>query len=225
MECTTKKYVKRRRYDETTVNDICRRLRGGESLLRISKDPKMPSQRTLSDWVAKNHLGFAERYLNAKRVSAHFLAETALEEAYNSANDFYLDDDGRPVFDGHHVQRSKLIIDTIKWEVGKMLPKLYGDKITQELDVTGDLAMLLESASNRDKGLPRPIDVDFEVVPQREQPVEELAALPDSASSAGATGEDPAPASHHHYLRGLKSAPSTPSNHRRNRRGRRRPTS
>ncbi len=225
MECTTKKYVKRRRYDETTVNDICRRLRGGESLLRISRDPEMPSQRTLSDWVAKNHLHFAERYLNAKRVSAHFLAEKALEEAYNSANDFYLDDDGRPVFDGHHVQRSKLIIDTIKWEVGKMLPKLYGDKITQELDVTGDLAKLLESASNRDKGLPRTIDVDFEEVPQREQPVEELAALPDSASSAGATGEDPAAASHHHYLRGLKSAPSTPSNHRRNRRGRRPPTS
>jgi len=225
MESTMTKHVRKRRYDETTVEEICRRLRAGESLLRISRDSDMPSQRTLSDWVAKNHLGFAERYLNAKRVSAHFLAEGALEEAYNSAEDFYLDDDGRPVFDGHHVQRSKLIIDTIKWEVGKMLPKLYGDKITQELDVTGDLAKLLESASNRDKGLPRPIDVDFEEVPQREQPVEELAALPDSASSAGATGEDPAAASHHHYLRGLKSAPSTPSNHRRNRRGRRPPTS
>jgi len=157
-------------------------------------------------------------------VSAHFLAEGALEEAYNSAEDFYLDDDGRPVFDGHHVQRSKLIIDTIKWEVGKMLPKLYGDKITQELDLSGDLAKLLESASNRDKGLPRPIDVDFEEVPQREQPVEELVALPDT-SLAGATGEDLAAASHHHYLRGLKSAPSTPSNHRRNRRGRRPPAS
>ncbi len=184
----------------------------------------MPSQRTLSDWVAKNHLGFAERYLNAKRIAAHFLAERALEEAYNSAQDFYLDDDGRPVFDGHHVQRSKLIIDTIKWEVGKMLPKLYGDKITQELDVTGDLAMLLKSASNRDKGLPRPIDVDFEEVKQ-EEPVKELTALPDSASSAGATGEDPAAASHHHYLRGLKSAPSTPSNHRRHHRKRRPPAS
>ncbi len=106
-----------------------------------------------------------------------------------------------------------------------MLPKLYGDKITQELDVTGDLAMLLESASNRDKGLPRPIDVDFEEVPQREQPVKELAAPPDSASSAGATGEDPAAGPHHHYMRGLKSAPSTPSNHRRKHHGRRPPTS
>lgn len=52
----------------------------GESLFRISKDPRMPNQRTLSDWVAKNHLGFAERYLEAKRIAAHFLAERALEE-------------------------------------------------------------------------------------------------------------------------------------------------
>ena len=56
--------------------------------------------------------------------------------------------------DGHHVQRSKLIVDTIKWEVSKMLPKLYGDIITQELDITGDLGQLLEAASNRDNGLP-----------------------------------------------------------------------
>ena len=147
----------RPRYDETTVDAICQRIRAGESLLRISRDREMPSQRTLSEWVAKNHLGFAAKYLDAKRVAAHFLAEKALEEAYNSAHDFYLDDEGRPVFDGHHVQRSKFIIDTIKWEVSKMLPKLYGDKLTQELGLTGDLAKMLEAASNRDTGLPPPI--------------------------------------------------------------------
>lgn len=126
------KAVARPNYDEATVERICERLRAGESLLRISRDPDMPSQRTLSDWVAKDHMGFARKYLESKRVAAHFLAERALEEAFNAANDYYLDDDGRPVFDGHHVQRSKLIVDTIKWEVSKMLPKLYGDKLTQE---------------------------------------------------------------------------------------------
>ena len=45
-----------------------------------------------------------------------------------------------------------------------MLPKLYGDIITQELDITGDLAQLLEAASNRDNGLPPPIDVEFKKV-------------------------------------------------------------
>ena len=127
----------------------------------------MPSQRTLSDWVARNHLGFAEKYLEAKRISAHFLAEKALDEAYNAADDFYVDDEGRPVFDGHHVQRSKLIIDTIKWEVSKMLPRIYGDKVTQEFGVSGDLAQLLESATNRDKGLPPPIEVDYETVTRK----------------------------------------------------------
>ena len=134
------KPIARKRYDEDIVDEICRQLRSGESLLKISKDPAMPSQRTLSDWVANNHMDFAERYLESKRVAAHFLAEQALDEAYNAANDFYLDDEGRLVFDGHHVQRSKLIVDTIKWTVAKMLPRIYGDKMTQELGISGDLA-------------------------------------------------------------------------------------
>ena len=88
------KQVTRRQYGQSTVDEICRRLRSGESLLRISRDPEMPSQRTLSDWVAKNHLGFAERYLEAKRIAAHFLAEQLMEEARNDTNDFFVDENG-----------------------------------------------------------------------------------------------------------------------------------
>ena len=181
----------------------------------------MPSQRTLSDWVAKNHFGFAERYLEAKKIAAHFLAETALEEAYNHADDFYLDDDGKPVFDGHHVQRSKLIIDTIKWQVGKMLPKLYGDKITQEFGISGDLAKLLESASNRDTGLPPPIGASFEELPVEEQSANNPASRHNNTNTTISCDGIVAEASYQHDLRDLKNAPSTPSNHRRNRRNRR----
>ena len=38
-------------------------------------------------------------------------------------------------FDGEHVQRSKLRIDTIKWLVGKHAPRRFGEKI--ELAVSG----------------------------------------------------------------------------------------
>lgn len=208
------------RYNKSTMDDICRRLRAGESLLSISRDTAMPSQRTLSDWVSKNHMGFAERYIEAKRVAAHFLAERALEEAYNSANDFYLDDSGRPVFDGHHVQRSKLIIDTIKWEASKMLPKLYGEKVTQELGLTGDLAKLIADASNRDQGLPKPIDANCEELYEAELVHESLEQPPDPKKSAGKdnnlSGEPPQKL----VIIKTKNAPSTPSNHRHNRRHR-----
>jgi len=207
----------RKHYDESTVDLICQRLRAGESLLRISKDPTMPSQRTLSEWVAKNYLGFAEKYLDAKRVAAHFLAEKALEEAFNATDDFYLDDEGRPVFDGHHVQRSKLIVDTIKWEVSKMLPKLYGDKLTQEFDVSGDLVALIESASNRDSGLPPPIDGEFDEVTQTD--VRQMISAKQFASEEATQSET----IQHDGFREPQNGPSTPSNHRHSRR-RRQPT-
>jgi hypothetical protein len=35
--------------------------------------------------------------------------------------------------EGSDVQRDRLRVDTRKWVVSKMLPKKYGDKITQEL--------------------------------------------------------------------------------------------
>ena len=206
-----------RKYDANTVEEICRRLRAGESLLRISKDPKMPSQRTLSDWVARNHLGFAEKFLEAKRISAHFLAEKALDEAYNAADDFYLDDEGRPVFDGHHVQRSKLIIDTIKWEVSKMLPRIYGDKVTQEFGVSGDLAKLLESATNKDTGLPPPINAEFHEL--RESELERIADAEVHELNQQDSDDDPSTTqATKHYMRGLKSGPATPSNQNSNRR-------
>ncbi len=38
------------------------------------------------------------------------------------------------VLDGEHVQRSRLRVDTRKWVLARMLPKIYGDKIA----LTGD---------------------------------------------------------------------------------------
>ncbi len=177
----TTKQLTRRRYDGGTVDEICRRLRSGESLLRISRDPEMPSQRTLSDWVQKNHLGFTEKYLDAKRVAAHFLAEQLMEEARNDTNDFFVDENGAKRPNHANVQRSKLICDSIKWQLARMLPKIYGDRITQELGFSGDLTKLMEAVSNRDKGLPPPIDAEFEELPSdgaAEQPAVAISDQP-----------------------------------------------
>ena len=47
---------KTKRYDKSTVDEVCRWPGEGESLLKVSKDHAMPSRRTLSDWVANNHV-------------------------------------------------------------------------------------------------------------------------------------------------------------------------
>lgn len=37
-----------------------------------------------------------------------------------------------PQLDTEHVQRSRLRVDTLKWQASKLVPKKYGDKIHQE---------------------------------------------------------------------------------------------
>jgi hypothetical protein len=49
-------------------------------------------------------------------------------------------------------------IDTRKWYAAKLVPRIYGDLQQIEHGVTGDLAELLKGASNKDSGLPPPIE-------------------------------------------------------------------
>ena len=60
--------------------------------------------------------------------------------------------------DNEAIQRSRVRIDTRKWFASKLVPRIYGDTVNHELDVTGDLAELLKKASNQDQGLPKPIN-------------------------------------------------------------------
>mgnify|MGYP003335998155 FL=1 len=57
------------------------------------------------------------------------------EIAGHKSNDYYVDDEGKLKPDLEHIARSRLRIDTRKWMLSKMLPKVYGDKIITE--VTG----------------------------------------------------------------------------------------
>ena len=115
-----------RNYGPITIDEICCRLRAGQSLLEISRSPGMPHYRTLRSWITNDYMGFASRYDESKRIGILVYAEQALDEARNTAKDYYTDEHGRRVFDRRHVWRSKLIVDTVKWQVGKMLPKLSG---------------------------------------------------------------------------------------------------
>lgn len=60
-----------------------------------------------------------------------------MEIADNGLNDWMernAKEDKGWVANGEHIQRSRLRVDTRKWFLSKVLPKLYGDK----LDITSD---------------------------------------------------------------------------------------
>lgn len=97
----------------------------------------MPGERTVYRWVESNE-SFRQKYVRAREAQAERMAEEILDIADNATNDWmarFGDDDGGWQANGEHMQRSRLRVDSRKWLMSKMLPKKYGDKLTQE--VTG----------------------------------------------------------------------------------------
>jgi len=118
---------------------ICAELAQGVSLRTVCKADDMPCVATVFNWF-RVHPEFLEHYARAKEESADAMAEEILDIADNAANDYMeaLDKDGQAAswrFNGEHIQRSRLRVDTRKFLMAKMKPKRYGDKV--DLNVGG----------------------------------------------------------------------------------------
>ena len=130
------------KYTRTVSEEICRRLAEGEGLNSICKDEGMPKRTTVLNWLSDERDDFPDRYARARENGYDVMAEQIIEIADDSRNDWmekhhYAGDDTK-AFNGEHVQRSKLRVDSRKWLLSKMLPKRYGDR----LEVTGSGAGL-----------------------------------------------------------------------------------
>lgn len=109
------------KYNEELADKILGQLVSGKSLRRIMKDDDMPNIDSIFEWV-RNHQKFSERYKEARQMQAEFFIDEIMEIADGTVED---------------VQRSRLMVDTRKWYASKIIPKIYGDKLTTE-DVTKD---------------------------------------------------------------------------------------
>lgn len=112
---------------------ICERLVEGESLRSICLSDDMPAASTVCRWLANNE-AFRKQYACAREAQADTLADESLDIADDGTNDWMerKNDVGEVVkveYQGDHVQRSRLRIDTRKWLAGKLAPKKYGDKV------------------------------------------------------------------------------------------------
>jgi hypothetical protein len=94
------------------------------------------STATIAGWLRDDE-ELQKRYARACDVRAQAIFEGMLEIADDGSNDWMLrnfGDDARWVENGEAIRRSALRIDTRKWLLGKMKPKVYGDK----LELSGD---------------------------------------------------------------------------------------
>ena len=121
-------------YSLELTSVICARISDGESIRKISKDEDMPHMSTIFRWLTL-YPEFKEQYEISMQERLQGMAEELLDIADNGVNDWMErneKDNPGYVYNGEHVQRSRLRVDIRKWFLSKHLPKVYGDKAQVE---------------------------------------------------------------------------------------------
>ena len=120
-------------YDPVLAEDILERLADGDSVASICRGEGMPDERSVRRW-ARNDADFGDQYAIARRLGYEKRADELLEIADGSSADWIETENGKRILNTVHVNRARLMIETRKWLLSKMLPKVYGDHVT----VAGD---------------------------------------------------------------------------------------
>jgi hypothetical protein len=121
-------------YNHELALEICSQLSNSHKpLSKLMKDnPHWPCAKVIYDWRLR-HKEFSEMYNKAKCSQIDCLTDRALELAQTPV-EFYETENGT-VPNSVANNRNRLEIDTIKWFACKLAPKIYGDKIQQDITV------------------------------------------------------------------------------------------
>lgn len=123
-------------FDQAKADAIIERVAGHESLRAICLDVGVPLT-TFLQWVSDRE-ALSAQYTRAKQMQAELLASEILEISDDGRNDTYVDpQSGEERTDHDVIARSKLRVDTRKWILSKMLPKVYGERVQAEVHHTG----------------------------------------------------------------------------------------
>ena len=114
-------------FNQQTSDAVCDLLAEGKSLRAACVDSGT-SPVTILRW-SKENTAFLEQYTRAREIGYKLLADEILEISDDSTGDTFTDADGNIRTDAERVARSKLRVDSRKWMLSKMLPKIYGDKL------------------------------------------------------------------------------------------------
>ena len=134
----------------TVFEDVCAELSAGESLeSACRKIPDAPHPANVLRWVEGDSV-MAQEYAQARARGYSLLADRMMAvaaethsmvttHAQDPGGNYMFNTDGTPVLKQVLVPLSadvmaskRLQVDTLKWQLSKMLPKVYGDKVTQE---------------------------------------------------------------------------------------------
>ena len=104
-------------FDEDVALQICNRVAAGEPLTKVCEDKGLPSYLTVCKWF-REVPDFEREYARARADSA----EAGYFEIMEVEKDLAA---GKT-----DPNTARVLIDSIKWRIGRMKPKVYGDRLT-----------------------------------------------------------------------------------------------
>ncbi len=120
-------------YTPEIASKICEGIAAGQSLRKVCNSEEMPAPSTVCAWVLNDLHGFSEQYAKARRLQAELLADEIFDISDDATNDYMIrqskSGEEYEVANPEVIGRSRLRVDTRKWYLSKVLPKIYGDRV------------------------------------------------------------------------------------------------
>jgi hypothetical protein len=122
------------------VDELLQALTDGAPLSSIVEGDEWPSYRSVFRRLEKDH-EFRERYDRARAIQAERWADELITLANSLPEDATVE----------QIAATRLKIDTLKWIIGKRLPKVYGDAPSSSVNVTSTTHNYLVVTEERQK--------------------------------------------------------------------------
>lgn len=100
----------------------------------LVENPHFPHVRTLYRWL-KSKPDFCQAYEEARRFQAQNHVNSLFDIVNDESRDRIFTANGE-AGNSTAVARDRLKVDTIKWFAAKLIPKMYGDKVFNETQLT-----------------------------------------------------------------------------------------
>lgn len=157
-----KKVSTTKRYSELLAARICEMVSQGQSLRIICKINGMPSRERIMSWVMfpneEERPGFSQRFKDARQIGWMLMGEDILDIADDASKDRITKRILDPrtgtlktveVDNPNNITRAKLMVDTRKWMLQRLLPAVFGDKVEVKHGISDELAGRLDAARAR----------------------------------------------------------------------------
>jgi len=120
-------------FTQELADEICERISAGETLIDICQDDHIPGRSSIFRWMNANK-EFRDAYTQARIDQAQHWADEIVKISDDGRRDVIIDEEtGQERVNHDHIQRSRLRVDTRKFLMAKIAPRLYGEKSTVEL--------------------------------------------------------------------------------------------